>query len=108
LLDQSLTGFDRGCVKALKAVVSTQQVNQSCGLGESFMHELRSIRINLAARQHVKWFSHSLDPKRTLVEGHSDEDGKSVNVKEMPSAVLTRHRGIVHVPLREDRTLVVQ
>jgi hypothetical protein len=57
--------FDRGCVKTLKAVVGTQQENRSCGLGESSMRELRSIRINLAPRQRAEWFSHSLDPKPT-------------------------------------------
>jgi hypothetical protein len=52
-------------VKTLKAVVGTQQGKRSCGLGESFVHELRSIRINLAPRRRVEWFSHSLGQIRT-------------------------------------------
>jgi hypothetical protein len=51
--------------KTLKAVVGTQQENRSCGLGESFMQQLRAIRINLAPGRRGEWFSHSLDPDRT-------------------------------------------
>ena len=54
-----------GCVKTREAVVSAQQENRTCGVGDSFMREPRSVRINLAPERSAEWFSHSQDPERT-------------------------------------------
>src|SRR5260370_37791256 len=39
--------IDPGCVKTREAVVSAQQEDRTCGLGESLMREQHSVRINL-------------------------------------------------------------
>jgi hypothetical protein len=52
-------------VKTLETVVSAQQKNRTYGLGESFMRQRRSARINLAPERLAEWFSHSQDPKPT-------------------------------------------
>jgi hypothetical protein len=49
-------------VKTLQPVVCAQQKNRTCGLGESFMRERHSARINLAPERLVDGFSHSLGP----------------------------------------------
>jgi hypothetical protein len=36
-------GHDLGCVKTLEVVANGQQKNRTCGLGESFMRERRSV-----------------------------------------------------------------
>jgi len=60
--------IDPGCVKTLEAVVSAQQKKRTRGLGESFMRERHSIRINLAPERPADWFSHSQDPKQTFTD----------------------------------------
>jgi hypothetical protein len=64
-------GFDTGCVKTLEAVVSAQQQNRTCGLGESFMRKRHSLRINLAPERSAEWFSHRQDPQATCLAEHS-------------------------------------
>jgi hypothetical protein len=49
-----------GRVKTMEAIVSAQQKNRTYGLGESFMRERHSVRINLAPERPAEWFSHSL------------------------------------------------
>jgi hypothetical protein len=39
------------------AICVAQQENRTCGLGESFMRERRSARINIAPERFVEWFS---------------------------------------------------
>ena len=43
LARNGLSAFDPGCVKTLPTVVSTQQKNRTCRLGESFMRQRHSV-----------------------------------------------------------------
>jgi hypothetical protein len=52
-------------VKTLEAIASGQQKNPIYGLGESFMHERSSLRINLAPARSAEWFLHSLGRQHT-------------------------------------------
>src|SRR5262245_61024034 len=57
------------CVKTLEVVVSVQQENRTCGVGDSFMCSRRRSRINLAPERPAQRFSHSQDPKRSCRGG---------------------------------------
>jgi hypothetical protein len=60
-----MAAYDPGCVKTLEAVASAQQKNRIWDLGESFVRERHSVRINLAPERAAEWFSHSQDPERS-------------------------------------------
>src|SRR5438094_6885746 len=75
----AMTESDPGCVKTLEAIVGAQQKNRSHSLDESFMRGRPSLCTNLVPERPIEWFSHSQDPKRTLMlQNHLSECSLSV------------------------------
>jgi hypothetical protein len=61
---RNLAAIGAGCVKTPGAVADTKQKKRSCDIGESFVLERHSPRINVGPEQIAEWFSHGQDPKR--------------------------------------------
>jgi len=76
------SAYDPGCVKTRTTVIEAQQKSLAYRLGESFMRERHSRRINLAPEYLAECFSRSQDPKQTSIL--RDINGTSSNFLACP------------------------